>query len=149
MYKKLWFEVIKSRFYRTRWWAGGVLWFATAQPVFGLASPECAQPSAALVCFHGSILLPCLGLRIAYLLFVTVKSKKSRWASTVIILENGTQWPDEQRCQIDSCRRASQAPRKKVAAAETHFKVFLSQKQREKKQLYPDHLKQITLIIDL
>lgn len=49
------------------------------------------QPSAALVCFLSSILLPSLGLRIAYLLFMTVKSKKPRWARTVIIGENGAQ----------------------------------------------------------
>lgn len=44
------------------------------------------------VCIICSILLVCLcPVWIAYRLFMTVKSKKSRWARTVIIVENGAQ----------------------------------------------------------
>lgn len=128
----------------------GVFCFPALQPVFWLASPECEQPSAAFVCFLGSILLPCLGLRIAYLLFMTVKSKKSRWARTVITVENGTQWPVEQRCQIDSCGRITQAPLKKVAAADRHFRVLVSQGEKKGKKIaIPIFLKQIILTIHL
>ena len=63
-------------------------------------SEKCEQPlaplsvlSAPFSFFFLSLLLwlLCLGLRIAYRLFMTAKSKKSHWARTVIIVENGAQ----------------------------------------------------------
>lgn len=108
-------------------------WFIVraVQPVFWLDSQkEVWTAFSVSVCCICTILLLCLGLRIAYRLFMTAKSRKSRWARTVIIVENGAQWPVEERCQIDSCRRVTQAPstKKKLHEAvveEASLSVFV------------------------